>query len=102
MKLLALLVKELMALSTKPKTKNQGNSVNLAFYNSVAIKKFKESDEDELARKTILREVKMLRMLKHKNLKNDQRWVSRLFSCKTEVGPVRLFVPFVGAVTYEY
>jgi cyclin-dependent kinase-like len=34
----------------------------------VAIKKFKESDEDELAKKTIMREVKMLRMLKHNNI----------------------------------
>ena len=30
----------------------------------VAIKKFKESDEDESVRKTTLREVKILRMLK--------------------------------------
>ena len=34
----------------------------------VAIKKFKESDEDEIAKKTIMREVKMLRMLKHHNI----------------------------------
>jgi cyclin-dependent kinase-like len=34
----------------------------------VAIKKFKESDEDEIAKKTIMREVKMLRMLKHPNI----------------------------------
>lgn len=34
----------------------------------VAIKKFKESDEDEIAKKTIMREVKMLRMLKHSNI----------------------------------
>jgi cyclin-dependent kinase-like len=36
--------------------------------NIVAIKKFKESDEDEIAKKTIMREVKMLRMLKHANI----------------------------------
>ncbi|EGR27207.1 protein kinase domain protein [Ichthyophthirius multifiliis] len=34
----------------------------------VAIKKFKESDEDEIIQKTILREVKILRMLKHENI----------------------------------
>lgn len=34
----------------------------------VAIKKFKESDEDEIAKKTIMREVRMLRMLKYKNI----------------------------------
>jgi cyclin-dependent kinase-like len=34
----------------------------------VAIKKFKEGDEDEIAKKTIMREVKMLRSLKHKNI----------------------------------
>ena len=34
----------------------------------MAIKKFKESDEDEIAKKTIMREVKMLRLLKYKNI----------------------------------
>ena len=34
----------------------------------VAIKKFKESDDDEVLRKTTLREVKILRMLKHNNI----------------------------------
>lgn len=34
----------------------------------MAIKKFKESDEDEIAKKTIMREVRMLRMLKYKNI----------------------------------
>ena len=36
--------------------------------NIVAIKKFKESEEDESVRKTIVREVKLLRMLKHENV----------------------------------
>lgn len=34
----------------------------------VAIKKFKESEEDEVVRKTTLREVKILRMLRHENV----------------------------------
>lgn len=34
----------------------------------VAIKKFKESEDDEILRKTTLREVKILRMLKHNNI----------------------------------
>ena len=34
----------------------------------VAIKKFKDSEEDEVVRKTTLREVKMLRMLRHDNI----------------------------------
>ena len=34
----------------------------------VAIKKFKESEDDEVVRKTIVREVKVLRMLKHENV----------------------------------
>jgi len=34
----------------------------------VAIKKFKESEDDEIVRKTTLREVKILRMLKHGNI----------------------------------
>ncbi len=34
----------------------------------VAIKKFKESEDDEIVRKTTIREVKILRMLKHENV----------------------------------
>ena len=34
----------------------------------VAIKKFKESEDDEIVRKTTLREVKILRMLRHPNI----------------------------------
>ena len=34
----------------------------------VAIKKFKESEEDDLVRKTIIREVKILKTLKHENI----------------------------------
>ena len=35
---------------------------------TVAIKKFKESEDDEIVRKTTLREVKVLRMLKQRNI----------------------------------
>lgn len=77
MKLLASLEREPTVSCTKPNTKRP---VNLVIYNFrtrlihhshfliVAIKKFKESDEDEIAKKTIMREVKMLRMLKHNNI----------------------------------
>ena len=34
----------------------------------VAIKKFKESEDDEIVKKTTFREVKMLRMLKQENI----------------------------------
>jgi cyclin-dependent kinase-like len=34
----------------------------------VAIKKFKETDEDEIVKKSTMREVKILRMLKHENI----------------------------------
>ena len=34
----------------------------------VAVKKFKETEEDDIAKKTTLREVKVLRMLKHENI----------------------------------
>jgi cyclin-dependent kinase-like len=34
----------------------------------VAIKKFKESEDDEIVKKTTLREVKMLRMLRQENI----------------------------------
>lgn len=35
---------------------------------TVAIKKFKGSEEDEVVKKTIIREVKLLRMLRHENI----------------------------------
>jgi cyclin-dependent kinase-like len=34
----------------------------------VAVKKFKDSEEDELVKKTTLREVKILKMLQHPNV----------------------------------
>lgn len=48
-------------------------SLTYEFFNScmcvVAIKKFKENtDEDEIVKKTTMREVKMLRTLKHENI----------------------------------
>lgn len=50
---------------------------------SVAIKKFKETDEDdEIVRKTTLREVKVLKMIKHQNvvlLKEAFKRKGRLF-----------------------
>jgi cyclin-dependent kinase-like len=62
-------VKVLTVLFTRPSARRQVNSVcNLATHFLVAIKKFKESDEDEIAKKTIMREVRMLRMLKYKNI----------------------------------
>lgn len=48
----------------------------------VAIKKFKETDDDEIVRKTTLREVKVLRMIKHPNvvqLKEAFKRKGRLF-----------------------
>ena len=44
------------------KAKNKENGEH------VAIKKFKESEDDEVIRKTTFREVKVLRMLKHENI----------------------------------
>ena len=35
---------------------------------SVAIKKFKESDDDEIVKKTTMREVQMLKRLKQENI----------------------------------
>jgi len=50
------------------KLENSVGSLGPLIFHIVAIKKFKESDEDEIAKKTIMREVKMLRMLKHNNI----------------------------------
>ena len=46
------------------------------FLQVVAIKKFKESEEDEAVRKTTLREVKILRLIsKHANIVHPLPWV---------------------------
>lgn len=37
-------------------------------YRIVAIKKFKETEENEIVKKSIQREVKVLRLLKHANI----------------------------------
>ncbi len=60
-----------MVLFTRPSARSQASSVSGVTpcdTDLVAIKKFKESDEDEIAKKTIMREVRMLRMLKYKNI----------------------------------
>ena len=45
------------------------NGVSYFFlFVKVAIKKFKETEDDEAVKKSIQREVKMLRMLKHPNI----------------------------------
>ena len=44
------------------------SNLNLIVSFLVGIKKFKEPDDDEIAKKTIMREVRMLRMLKYKNI----------------------------------
>ena len=44
--------------------------IHLFYSLLVAIKKFKESDEDEQVRKTALREVRILKQLKHDNIVN--------------------------------
>lgn len=72
-----------MVSSTKQSARNRASSVSgetpLDTY-LVAIKKFKESDEDEIAKKTIMREVRMLRMLKYKNIVTLKEAFKRLVS----------------------
>lgn len=41
---------------------------SVLFYHIVAIKKFKESDQDETIRKISLREVKILKLVDHQNI----------------------------------
>ena len=53
---------------TKQDTKKLVKSVTIYAKNLVAIKKFKESDDDDIVKKTTLREVKMLRNLKQENI----------------------------------
>ena len=52
----------------KAKNTETGDYGKTTLWPSVAIKKFKDADDDESVRKTILREVKMLWMLKHPNI----------------------------------
>jgi hypothetical protein len=47
---------------------------HFSFLYIVAIKKFKETDEDEVVKKTTLREVKVLRMIKHENVGMFNGW----------------------------
>ncbi len=54
-----------MGWSTRPETRKLGNSVRETAHYEVAIKKFKESDDDDIVRKTTMREVKILRMMRH-------------------------------------
>ena len=64
-------VRALTALSTKLRTKRLASSVSPlgGLTMIVAIKKFKENtDEDEVVKKTTMREVKMLRTLKNENI----------------------------------
>ena len=73
MRLLASLARVLTVSSTKPSARRLESLVNKPphaplILSLVAIKKFKESDEDEIAKKTIMREVRMLRTLKYKNI----------------------------------
>jgi serine/threonine protein kinase len=72
-----------MVWSTKQSAKSRVSSVSGVMpreTNLVAIKKFKESDEDEIAKKTIMREVRMLRMLKYKNIVTLKEAFKRLVS----------------------
>jgi serine/threonine protein kinase len=45
----------------------------------VAIKKFKETEDDEVVRKNIQREIKMLRLLKHTNIVEMKEAFKRFF-----------------------
>ena len=76
-------VKEPTVWSIRLSAKSQENSVSafsMLKCSTVAIKKFKESDEDEIAKKTIMREVRMLRMLKYKNIVTLKEAFKRLVS----------------------
>ena len=53
------------------KCRNKENNEIGICLNKVAIKKFKDTDDDELIKKNTQREVKMLRMLKHQNIGNS-------------------------------
>jgi serine/threonine protein kinase len=61
-------VKALTGSCSSAKTRRMARYTHLIYCQLVAIKKFKESEEDEVVKKTTLREVKILRMLKQENI----------------------------------
>lgn len=56
-----------MELYIKARIRKQESLVSNVHY-IVAIKKFKETDEDEVVKKTTMREIKVLWMMKHPNI----------------------------------
>ena len=60
---------------------------------TVAIKKFKESEDDELVQKTTIREVKILRMLHHVNVVHLMEVFRRKGWC-SDVSGCAFFSPF--------
>ena len=79
-------VKEHMVLSCNAETKRPQKQVQesrkkfLKIF-KVAIKKFKDTDDDEIVRKNIQREIKMLKLLKQENIVNLKDAFKRCF-CK--------------------
>ena len=61
----------------------------------VAIKKFKESDEDEIVKKTTMREVKMLRLLRHENIVELKEAFKRLNNVNLRRGILYLVFEYV-------
>ena len=62
----------------------------------VAIKKFKESEDDETVRKTTLREVKILKMLKHPNIVSLREAFRRKAVLYSDFGPAANGLRAVG------
>ena len=60
----------------------------------MAIKKFKDGDEDELVKKTTVREVKMLKALNHKNIIKLREAFKRLVEEGNEKRKGRLYLVF--------
>ena len=60
--------------------------------NKVAIKKFKDSDDDEIIRKNAQREIKALKFLKHENIVELKEAFKRLLILKS---PFFLPYPFI-------
>lgn len=70
----------------KARNKETGDYGNYITGFIVAIKKFKETDDDEIVKKTTMREVKMLRLLKQENIVQLKKLLKVISNTRNNLG----------------
>ena len=83
-----------MELSWKQKIEKTEKQVSVLL-NLVAIKKFKDTEDDEIVRKNTQREIKMLRLLKHENIVELIEAFKRLIHFSFRKGRIFLVFEYV-------